>query len=72
MIKKNFGYRDALKIYVTTKLCTAGAPVAFKNWWGHQYRVGIICPLVGIGLPKLGTDTSPRPQNHMHDFTVMY
>ena len=24
---------------------TAGAPVAFKTWCGHQYRVGIICPL---------------------------
>ena len=21
-----------------------GAPVAFKTWCGHQYRVGIICP----------------------------
>ena len=21
-----------------------GAPVAFKTWWGHQYRVGIIYP----------------------------
>ena len=20
-----------------------GVPVAFKSWWGHQYRVGIIC-----------------------------
>ena len=37
-----------------------GAPVAFKTWWGHQYRVDIICPsLVGIGLrwlPKLGVE----------------
>ena len=24
---------------------TAGAPVAFKSFSGHQYRVGIICPL---------------------------
>ena len=29
----------------------AGAPVAFKTWCGHYYRVGIICPpLVEIGL----------------------
>ena len=47
----------------------SGAPVAFKTWCGHQYRVGIICPpLVEIGLrwlPKLGVDTSPRPHVHM-------
>ena len=23
----------------------SGAPVAFKTWFGHQYRVKIICPL---------------------------
>ena len=48
----------------------AGAPVAFKTWWGHQYMVGIICPpAVEIGfrwLPKLGVDTSPRPHAHRH------
>ena len=45
-----------------------GGPVAFKIWFGHQHRVGIICPpLVEIGLgwlPKLGVDTSPRPHAH--------
>ena len=48
-----------------------GAPVAFKTWCGHQYRVGIICPppcaLVEIGLrwlPKLGEDKSPCPHTH--------
>ena len=33
-----------------------GAPLAFNTWCGHQYRVGIICPLVEIGLtvwPKM-------------------
>ena len=46
----------------------SGAPVAFKTWWGHQYRVGKICPPpVGIGLrwlPKHGVDMSPRPHAH--------
>ena len=59
----------------------AGAPVAFKTWWGHQYMVGIIClhPLVGIGLrllPKLGVDTSQRPgaphTNRLYDLSYYF
>ena len=41
--------------------------MAFKSWWGHLYMVGIIYPLVKIGLrwqPKLGGDQSPCPQAH--------
>ena len=38
--------------------------------------VGIICtPLVGIGLrwlPKLGVDTSPRPDAHSHACMSLY
>ena len=46
----------------------SGAPVVFKSWCGHQYRVGIISPPpveIGLGwLPKLGVDMSPRPHAH--------
>ena len=50
---------------VTTK---AGVAAAYKTWWGLQYMVGIIFPLVGIRLvwqPKLSVDMSPCPQVHL-------
>ena len=31
-------------------IANTGVPVGFKTWWGHQYMVGIIFPLVGIRL----------------------
>ena len=37
----------------------SGLPVAVKTWWGHQYKVGIICPY-GWNR-KLGEDQSPHP-----------
>ena len=48
----------------------SGAPVAFKTWCGHQYRMGIIFPppLVEIGLrwlPKLGVYLSTCPQDRL-------
>ena len=46
----------------------AGAPVAFKTWWGHQYMLGIICP-PGWNRIKVAAKTwwgpvpmSPYPQ----------
>ena len=51
------------------------APVAFKTWCGHQYRMGIICPpLVEIGLgwlSKLDVDMSPRPHAHRRAWTII-
>ena len=35
------------KLVIADLLIIAGAPLAFKTWWRHQYMVGIIClPLV--------------------------
>ena len=33
----------AVKVHSTSIFMYSGAPVAFKTWCGHQYRVGRIC-----------------------------
>ena len=30
-------------LYVVSANSVSGASVTFKAWWGHQYKVGIIC-----------------------------
>ena len=42
----NFRRRKlTLKVKILQTAGDPGALVAFKTWWGHQYMVGIICPL---------------------------
>ena len=42
--EKKIGVVISLANVQNCESCHSGAPVAFKTWCGHQYRVGIICP----------------------------
>ena len=58
----------------------SGVPVALKTWWGHQYRLGIICRIIflflltylsGACLPN-GPDVKILPHHHSGVTTSTY
>ena len=65
-------WSEDFAIDISSTWCTTyilyitGAPVAFKTWWGHQYRVGIYCPhwLRGLKGGCQNLDTSSCPHAH--------